>query len=499
MSTQVQLRRGTSAQNATFTGAPGEVTVDTSLNIIRVHDGTTPGGALGDYLINVKRFGARGDGTTDDTAAFQAALSALGGNPGTVAVPAGNYKITGSGAIFTLAKGQNIVGESLGNAGVGGSRIFYGGAGTLMTLDVNCRLANLQLYGAGTVVTNSVGVAFAANASRWMLDNVKSYYFDYGIYLDTTYIGLVLNAVIADCIVGVQVANSQVNAIRFVGGTIESCTGYGVYVTGGPHTGISFVGTTIEGNTNAGIYVLTTNNSNAFLDAFRVDGCYFEANGDGADAGTDIIINAPYGRAPSITGCSFTNTHKSITLTACQNPTIHGNSFRPGGTLGTRKSLQIAAGVAGATVGTNWYETGAFTPSTDDSGSNTVIYDETEMRPAPLANGYYLTGKDSGGNTVSIIGVANGGKYVRFNCGGVGAGAAAYIFLGDDGQEILRLISQTGKLQVKGGGIITSGTGTPEGNVSGPIGSLYMRTDGGAGTSLYVKETGTGFTGWVGK
>ena len=45
----------------------------------------------------------------------------------------------------------------------------------------------------------------------------------------------------------------------------------------------------------------------------------------------------------------------------------------------------------------------------------------------------------------------------------------------------------------------TSGNGSPEGVVSAPVGSLYSRTDGGAGTSLYVKESGAGNTGWVGK
>ena len=43
------------------------------------------------------------------------------------------------------------------------------------------------------------------------------------------------------------------------------------------------------------------------------------------------------------------------------------------------------------------------------------------------------------------------------------------------------------------------GTGSPEGVVAAPIGSLYTRTDGGAGTTLYVKESGTGNTGWVAK
>lgn len=43
------------------------------------------------------------------------------------------------------------------------------------------------------------------------------------------------------------------------------------------------------------------------------------------------------------------------------------------------------------------------------------------------------------------------------------------------------------------------GSGTPEGVVTGGIGSTFRRTDGGAGTSFYVKESGTGNTGWVGK
>jgi len=44
---------------------------------------------------------------------------------------------------------------------------------------------------------------------------------------------------------------------------------------------------------------------------------------------------------------------------------------------------------------------------------------------------------------------------------------------------------------------IIDGFGTPEGNVSASIGSLYMRKDGGALTGIYVKESGTGGTGWI--
>lgn len=44
MSRQIQFRRGTADEHADFTGAIGEVTVDTTNKTLRVHDGQTPGG-----------------------------------------------------------------------------------------------------------------------------------------------------------------------------------------------------------------------------------------------------------------------------------------------------------------------------------------------------------------------------------------------------------------------------------------------------------------------
>jgi hypothetical protein len=45
MPLQLQLRRGTSTQNDAFTGAVGEITVDTTNRTIRVHDNSTAGGS----------------------------------------------------------------------------------------------------------------------------------------------------------------------------------------------------------------------------------------------------------------------------------------------------------------------------------------------------------------------------------------------------------------------------------------------------------------------
>jgi hypothetical protein len=44
MPKQVRLRRGTTAQHTTFTGADGEVTFDTTKKALVLHDGVTPGG-----------------------------------------------------------------------------------------------------------------------------------------------------------------------------------------------------------------------------------------------------------------------------------------------------------------------------------------------------------------------------------------------------------------------------------------------------------------------
>ena len=57
MSRQIQIRRGTSAEHNNFTGAIGEITMDTTNNTLRVHDGVTPGGnetmSLNKYNSNI--------------------------------------------------------------------------------------------------------------------------------------------------------------------------------------------------------------------------------------------------------------------------------------------------------------------------------------------------------------------------------------------------------------------------------------------------------------
>ena len=123
-----------------------------------------------------------------------------------------------------------------------------------------------------------------------------------------------------------------------------------------------------------------------------------------------------------------------------------------------------------------------------------------------------------GGGAIGILGAS--GRPVRIGGTGIGAnmdgpvtikgpGSTSATFNGrgenssnvatwtsrDDGLFTAQKLSITSTT----GPTWTSGTGSPEGVVTAPVGSIYSRTDGGAGTSLYVKESGAGNTGWVGK
>ena len=57
MAKQWQIRRGTTGENDQFTGAAGELTMDTTLNGLRIHDGVTEGGveiptaSTADYVV----------------------------------------------------------------------------------------------------------------------------------------------------------------------------------------------------------------------------------------------------------------------------------------------------------------------------------------------------------------------------------------------------------------------------------------------------------------
>lgn len=83
--------------------------------------------------------------------------------------------------------------------------------------------------------------------------------------------------------------------------------------------------------------------------------------------------------------------------------------------------------------------------------------------------------------------------------------AALQVRLADDSNfadfNARQLTTTLGRLYLNESGtiVIARGSGSPEGSFEASVGSIYLRSDGGANTTLYVKESGTGNTGWVAK
>lgn len=45
--------------------------------------------------------------------------------------------------------------------------------------------------------------------------------------------------------------------------------------------------------------------------------------------------------------------------------------------------------------------------------------------------------------------------------------------------------------------VIMAGVGVPEGSITAGVGSIWIREDGSGTSTLYVKKTGSGNTGWI--
>ena len=115
MATQVQFRRGTTGQHSAFTGAVGEVTVDTEKKVVCIHDATTVGGfpllredfsnsnlALGSLSSCALKFVNDPDTGIMSTGQDQLQLVTGGvarltiDSSGTISVPSGNLLLSGN-------------------------------------------------------------------------------------------------------------------------------------------------------------------------------------------------------------------------------------------------------------------------------------------------------------------------------------------------------------------------------------------------------------------
>ena len=157
---QVQLRRGSDDDHDSFTGAIGELTYVSDTKELRIHDGSLAGGfrVVPDAVVNVKSYGATGDGVTDDTDAIQAALNA--GRVIYFPQPSEHYVV--SEMLHIGWNGTVITGSTAHDPGESNAEIHFMGTEDEYAL-FNFNNPGGTQINARTVVVNNLSIKLGSN------------------------------------------------------------------------------------------------------------------------------------------------------------------------------------------------------------------------------------------------------------------------------------------------------------------------------------------------
>ncbi len=345
-----------------------------------------------DHVVDVRDFGAEGDGAADDTSSIQAAIDSiaiytasavapkrsLGG--GTVFLPKGTYKITG-----TLKVYQNII--FLG-AGKDATRIEFSGSSdnvielTYKTVtDVTYKKINIHVRDLTIDCGGSTNVGISSdNTAGLIVSSIRDVTIregQVGIRIEGGWRSSYTDLDIMNCIVGfaglVTDASQGFNSNTFVNVNCSRFTRHGAFITGNANTFTTCqfqvdqftgadsapsniashafpVGLEIFGKDTSGLALISGNNRKNV-----VDNCWFEAiedssNGAGiyldnveksganpllqgtsirqcffnGDVDMGIIINEAF--LTDITFCHFTTAAKGITLQSEADQTVIKNN-----------------------------------------------------------------------------------------------------------------------------------------------------------------------------
>jgi len=173
MPTVLQFRRGTTSQNNSFTGSAGELSIDTDLDVIRVHDGLTAGGFA--------QVGLNAAQTITNKIYNGTSVSVTGNVSGGNLVTSGLITATGAitGAAIsgtTISGSGNVTGANINTAGLvsatgninGGNLNITGGiydTGVLILATAASSAIALAPNGSNVVVVSTTGAAITGTMS----------------------------------------------------------------------------------------------------------------------------------------------------------------------------------------------------------------------------------------------------------------------------------------------------------------------------------------------
>lgn len=463
------------------------------------------------HFISVKSFGAKGDGVTDDTTAIQAALSAAGNNApwgarGTrILVPPGEYLISATLKVYRMS--FEMIGCGYGNSPAytpspgKGSVFRWNGAPNMPMMKIRdsygVAIRRIRWEGkegvAGTAAINLNWVAEdqqAGNAGtvieqchfgRYMHtpQGVHKGDLAYGILMDGDNGNndefKIERCVFVGCTkAGIRMANTQ-----SVWGSVNDCTisecGAGVD-TASSLTGynVCFDACGVDWNIASTAHV-------------RVFGWQSERSKKLANLSTDaaLIADGGYLQLSAIAGGvmidAFPSDKAQVILRHMQ---FTQNSLSP------RPRIRFGPSEKDKVVGLNFRM-----KVTDCTG---LFPDQFQLAGRPWAEV-----PESRGD-VEFQGSAHDKAYHFRNFLRMHPASAQTL----DTSRVDLAVSDVAPANINASGPIGiqwtvariyAGSGSPENAIAAGMGSLYLRTDGGSGSTLYVKETGAGKTGWTAK
>lgn len=467
-------------------------------------------------VYNVKEYGAVGNGTTNDTVAIQAAIDAAEVSGGEVCLPQGDYYVS------SLTLGSYVHLKGVGN--LTSKLIVNADVDVITTADnaVGWKIQDLYIAPSDDVGANLVNNAIVLGANNYSFEienvivddsTVNSYKFAVGLYIPTGWTATVKRLRVTACTTYALDLRAGTQAVHF-----DQCDFSGLGLTacasiGGAancFTACKFQGYPI------GLYI--TGKRNVFI-------CPWFENSYPADdiwcihlhdAKANTFIGGSYtahdelsGGYIRVTGASEYNQviNPSFTDTALADlvsleDSSQFNSFMGGN---PRWATIMSAAVGNhyniesqnATEQVHRYNYGDLTGSWHFGHTIGGIKLSTGLASIATENVSGLFTTMTGGATPFD---AYGNIIIKPSNY---AERSVEIWTGSTPAQRLKVddAAITASLPILGtaGASLRWGTGTPEEAVTAPVGSVFLRTDGGANTTLYVKETGVGNTGWAAK
>ena len=210
-----------------------------------------------------------------------------------------------------------------------------------------------------------------------------------------------------------------------------------------------------------------------------------------------------YAAAKTIFGLVGSSNTWTQVQTFTSNPVFNSNAIPQSAVIGLSSTLSSLLSLSGGTL-SGALSLGGFkitnlsSPASSGDAVNKGYADATYM---PIGTSTIATATTSGSSTLSGTATyALTSGTASFTSGtanyALTSGTSAHSYTSDTATALVSSPALSGTLSLNGILWIT-GAGAPA--VAAPVGSMYSRTDGGASTTLYVKESGTGTTGWVGK